>query len=44
MNLTDNQTRLRDALPAADTDGTTPRALADTAGLGYSTVTRLAMV
>ena len=41
MNLTDNQIRLRDALPAAGTGGTTPRTLADTTGLGYSTVTRL---
>jgi len=41
MNLTDNQARLRDALPGTDQDGTTPAALAEATGLGYSTITRL---
>lgn len=41
MNLTGNRMRLHDALPASGTGGITPRALADTTGLGYSTVTRL---
>ena len=41
MNLTDNQARLRDALPHADHDGVTAADLAEATGLGYSTVTRL---
>ncbi|HEY7224663.1 MAG TPA: hypothetical protein VH561_13890 [Micromonosporaceae bacterium] len=41
MNLTDNQARLRDALRSVGADGASAAALADTTGLGYSTVTRL---
>lgn len=41
MNLTDNQARLRDALPHADHEGATAADLAEATGLGYSTVTRL---
>jgi IclR-like helix-turn-helix domain-containing protein len=41
VTFTDNQARLRDALPATDNDGATPADLAEATGLGYSTVTRL---
>jgi hypothetical protein len=41
VNLTDNQARLRDALPTPGQDGAIPAALAEATGLGYSTVTRL---
>lgn len=39
MQLTDNQTKVRDALP--DEGAAAPTAIAETSGLGYSTVTRL---
>lgn len=41
MDLTDNQARLRDALPDPACPGAAPAALSDTTGLAYSTVTRL---